>query len=74
MKSLRKFCGGAYDLHMEPITETQLFEVFFAIGTDTWGRRLETRMVKRASTKEEAIEMVVAGGVAREAITGAGIC
>lgn len=54
-------------------TDTALFEVFFALGTDTWGRRLETRMIKRATSKEEAIEMVVASGVAREAITGAGI-
>lgn len=53
-------------------TDTQLFEVFFTLGTDTWGRRLETRMIKRAETKEQAIEMVIAGGIAREAITGAG--
>lgn len=53
---------------------TELFRVHFAVGTDTWGRRLESSMVKRAETKEEAIEMVVATGIAREAITGAGYC
>lgn len=54
-------------------TDTQLFEVFFTLGTDTWGRRLETRTFQRAESKEQAIEMVVASGIAREAITGAGI-
>ena len=59
---------------MSPMeTATALYEVFFTIGTDNWGRRLETRMVKRAASAEDAIQMVVDGGVAREAITGAGI-
>lgn len=50
------------------------YEVYFALGTDTWGRRLETRTVVKAETKDEAIEKALAKvpGLTREGITGVG--
>jgi hypothetical protein len=49
---------------------TSLFRIYFAVGTDHFGRRLQTSTVQRAINLDAAIDQLATQGIPREAVTG----